>query len=224
MKRKIELLIDTANLDEIKEAVSLGIFTGITTNPVILAKDTKDYKAQAKKILAVIPKNWEISFEVKATDTKDMIRQAKILSSWDKRIRVKLPVTEEGLKATGELIEKIPLNMTIVESAGQAMMLQALASKYKPKDIFLSVFCGHLNRAGYDWKNVIETIAGVDWPGRILAASIKNPFDISEAIRSGADLITAPLEIYKMALGSRLVRDNVEKFNTPFDDKNFKIK
>jgi transaldolase len=222
--KKIKFLLDTANIEDIKEAVTWGCFSGVTTNPVILSKETNDYRKYIEQILKSIPNNWDLSAEVKATNAKDMVRQAKILSSWDQRVRVKIPATVEGLKAISVLIDSIPLNITIVKLAGQAMLCEALAQQHKPKSVFLSVFCGRINQAGYDWKLVLKDISSTEWPGEVLAASIKTPKDISDAITNGATIVTAPFEVYKLALNSPLVAEDVDLFNRPFDGKNFEVK
>ncbi|KKU91767.1 MAG: putative transaldolase [Candidatus Jorgensenbacteria bacterium GW2011_GWA1_48_11] len=224
MKKSVKFFLDTANLDDIKGGITLGVFSGVTTNPVIVSKETHNYKDFLIKILDTIPKNWELSAEVKAGNTADMVKQAKLLAVMDKRIRVKLPTNVEGLKAAEQLIEKIPLNMTVVKLPAQAMMCQALAARHKPKDILLSVFCGRINQAGYDWRPILEKISQVDWPGKILAASIKTPFDIAEAVAHGAEIVTAPLDVYQTSLSSKLVQEDVDLFNKPFDGKDFEVR
>jgi len=224
MKKPIKFLVDTANLNEIKEAVSLGFFSGVTTNPVIVAKETKDYMAHIKKILNIIPKDWDLSVEVRAGGSEYMIKQAQRLNKLDNRIRIKIPANEEGLKAAKKIAGEMLINMTVVKLPSQAILCQALMSLRKPKNVYLSLFCGRINQAGFDWKLVLKQISEIEWPGELLAASIKTPFDISEAIFNGADIVTAPLDVYKMALNSKIVWEDIDLFNNSFDGKNFEIK
>jgi len=213
MKQGIRIFLDTASLQEIREAIFWGCFSGVTTNPVIISRETKDYKQHVQQILEIIPPGLDLCVEVKANGAKEMIAQAKKLASWDERIRVKIPAIEGGIKAIHVLIDSVPLNITVVKLAGQAMMCQALVRLHKPKSVVLSVFCGRIAHAGYDWKVVLRDVAKVEWPGEILAASIKSPMDISDAIANGATVITAPLDVYKMELNSRIVAEDVELFN-----------
>ena len=223
MGRQIKLFLDTANLKDIKKGIALGLFSGVTTNPVLLAKESLDYKKHVLDILGLLPPDWELSLEVKAGSRDDLVKQAKTASDWDKRIRVKIPVNRNGLMAAAQLMGAIKLNLTVVKSSAQAMLGQVLAAKGSPLDVVISVFCGRISQAGYDWKIIIKELSSVEWPGKLLAASIKTPLDISDAIANGANIVTAPLDVYETVLDSKLVAEDVDNFNRPFDDKNFNI-
>jgi transaldolase len=213
----MEFFVDTANIKEIKEAIGMGFFTGITINPVLIGKETKDYKAHAEKVLNIAPKDWEISLEVKSGAADEMAKQAKVLSSWYKRIRFKIPTTVEGLKAAVSLLGKAPLNMTIVKNTAQGLTALALLERLGPGDMVISVFCGRMRQAGYNWQKTIEELSKANRSGaKILAASIKSAADISDAVNAGADIITAPLDVYKMTLSSPIVEEDIAAFDLPF--------
>jgi len=215
--------LDTANLKDIKDSLTWGIFSGVTINPVLMVKETRDYKGHAKSVLNLVPKNWDVSLEVKSGRAEEMIAQSRVLASWDKRIRVKIPTTIEGLKAAAVLLGTIPLNMTIVKSAAQGLMVYGLLAKKSSADMVVSVFCGRMCQAGYDWKEAIRILARLNLGVKILAASIKTPRDISDAIEGGTDIITAPLSVYKMTLSSSLVQEDVDAFDSPFRESGLSI-
>ena len=121
----MRFFVDTANLDDVREAVASGPISGITINPVLLGKETHDYESHAKLVLEMVPDDWDVSLEVRSDTSSEMIDQARILASWDSKVRVKLPTTIEGLKAASALMDAIPLNMTIIKTAAQAMMVMA---------------------------------------------------------------------------------------------------
>ena len=222
-KKTIKFYLDTANLADIRQGLGWGAFCGLTINPVLLAKETKDYKNFVKEILATIPNDWDVSLQVESGEHQDMIRQARELASWDKRIRVKISADTEGLIAASQLAKEIPLNLTVIKLSAQALLCQALASKVKAKDMVISIFCGRLNQAGYQWTGLLKNLSLIAWPGKIIAASIKTPKDIADAVANGADIVTAPLDVYKIALTSPLVKEDIDNFNQAFQQGKLKI-
>jgi len=222
-KRVIRLFLDTANIAELKEALSWGVFSGITANPVILRRESENYRSHVDSILEILPENWDISLQVKSRKYEEMVVQAKIVKSWDDRVRIKLPANIEGIKAAKKLANEMPINMTIIKSAAQAIICQSLAIQINAKDMVLSIFCGRLSQAGYNWREIITVLSQINWPGKILAASIKSPLDIIDAISHGAEIITAPLDVYKLAMNNPLVDEDLNIFNNVFDGKGFKI-
>lgn len=212
----MKFFVDTANLEEIREARSWGFLSGITSNPVLMAKESSDYEIHAKNLLDIAGGDWDVSFEVRSGKADAMVAQAKLLASWDRRVRVKIPTTLEGLKAASLLLKDIRLNMTIIKSASQGLMCQALLDCIPNGDMVLSIFCGRLRQAGYDWENVVSILSERDSKTKILAASIKTPADLSDALVAGADIITAPLDVYKMALSSPLVEEDIITFDKAF--------
>ena len=216
--RKVRLFLDTANIQDIKESILWGCFSGITMNPIILNKETNDYLSHIRKILEITPNNWDISIQGFGGSTEQIIRQARVIRSWDRRIRVKIPVTLEGIKAAYVLAKEMPLNMTIVKSLSQIVIIQSLASQIESSNIIISIFCGRLNQVGYDWRDIIKSAAEFCNSCKILAASIKTPRDLTDAILLGASIVTAPLEIYKQAIKNALVEEDLKIFNKVFQD------
>lgn len=212
----MRFFVDTANPQEIRAARSWGLFSGVTSNPVLMAKESSDYEAHAKTVLDATGPDWDVSFEVRTDTAKAMAAQARILASWDRRVRVKLPSTLEGIQAAALLLKEVRLNMTIIKSAAQGLMCAALLGNIPEGDMVLSIFCGRLRQAGYDWVDIVQTLAQRNSRAKILAASIKTPADLSDAVGAGAHIITAPLDVYKMALSSPLVEEDVLVFNKAF--------
>lgn len=213
----MKFFLDTANLEDLQRCASWGIFSGVTVNPVLLVKETVDYEAHSRKILKILPPDWEISLEVRSGKAEEMVTQGLILSSWDTRVRLKIPTTVEGLKCASILANEVPLNMTVIKSAAQAMLCQAMAIRLDAKDMVISVFCDRLRQAGQDWHEILRSISQRPWKGKVLAASIKTPTDLAEAITLGAEIVTAPPGVYQMALSSSLVNDDVNAFDDAFD-------
>ena len=213
----MRFFVDSANLSHIREAVSWSVFSGITVNPVLMGKETSDYEGHARQILGLVPGSWDVSLEVCSGPAEEMVEQARGLHGWDKRVRVKLPTTVEGLQAAAALVGDTPLNMTIIKSAAQALICAGLMRGHEEADVVLSVFCGRLRQAGHDWPQLVRTLAEAKTGAKILAASIKTPSDISDAIAVGAEIITAPLDVYREAFESPLVAEDVEAFNAPFE-------
>lgn len=213
----MKFFLDTANLEDLQRCVSWGIFSGVTVNPILVVKETVDYEAHSRKMLKILPPDWEISLEVRSGKAEDMVTQGRILGSWDPRVRLKIPTTVEGLKCASILAKEMPLNMTVIKSAAQAMLCQAMAIRLDAKDMVISVFCDRLRQAGQDWHDILRSISQRPWNGKVLAASIKTPTDLAEAITLGAEIVTAPPGVYQMALSSSLVNDDVNAFDDAFD-------
>jgi transaldolase len=213
----MKFFIDSASLSDIREAVSWGVFSGVTINPVLMARETSDFEGHARQVFGSLPAEWDVSLEVHSGEPKEMVDQARTLHGWDKRVRVKLPSTVEGLKAAAALVADVPLNLTIIKSAAQGLVCGGLLSQHDDADVVLSVFCGRLRQAGHDWQQLIRTLARAQTGARVLAASIKTPSDISDAIYAGAEIITAPLDVYRTTFASPLVSEDVEAFDAPFE-------
>jgi transaldolase len=186
--------IDTANLDQIKEAKDLGILDGVTTNPSLMAKEgiTGDDNVynHYKAICAIV--DGPVSAEVISTDFNGMIEEGKKLADLHENIVVKVPMIKEGIKAITWFTEQgIETNCTLVFSAGQAILAAKAGATY------LSPFIGRIDDMSWDGMKLIEEIAEIyamqDYDTLILAASIRSGLHIVQAAKSGADVITAPL-------------------------------
>jgi transaldolase len=191
----MKFFIDTANLDQIKEANELGVLDGVTTNPSLMAKEgIKGHDAVFKHYKTICEMvNGDISAEVTTVTFKEMIEEGQKLRAIHPNIIVKIPMIKDGVKAIKWLTDNgIPVNCTLVFSAGQAILAAKAGAKY------VSPFIGRIDDSGWDGMQLIEQIATIyavqGYKTEILAASIRNPNHIIKAAELGADVITSPLE------------------------------
>jgi transaldolase len=184
----MQIFLDTANIDQVKQAARLGIISGVTTNPSLLAKEsTSDYETVTKKICAII--SGPVSVEVISEDADSMIKEARVKAAWAPNVNIKIPITAEGLRATSVLCkEKIKVNMTLCFSANQAL-LGALAGA-----AYVSIFVGRLDDAGQDGMQVVDEALEIwdkyDFNTEIIAASIRHPQHCTQAAMLGAHVAT----------------------------------
>lgn len=190
----MKFFIDTANLDNIKEAQDLGVLDGVTTNPSLMAKEgiigEANVIAHYKAICAIVDDN--VSAEVIATDYEGMIKEGEALAALDSKIVVKIPMIKDGIKAIKYFSGKgIRTNCTLIFSAGQALLAAKAGANY------VSPFLGRLDDISTDGLQLIEDIRLIfdnyGYPTEILAASIRGPLHIVACAKLGADVITAPL-------------------------------
>jgi len=188
--------IDTANLDQIREAAALGILDGVTTNPSLMAKEGITGEANVLKhyrdICEIVGEDRDVSAEVIATDFKGMVEEGKRLAELHENIVVKVPMTPDGVKAIAHFTEiGIRTNCTLVFSAGQAILAAKAGATY------LSPFVGRVDDITWDGISLIKEISEIyDMQGyetAILAASIRTPLHIVQAAKAGADVVTCPL-------------------------------
>lgn len=173
----MRFLIDTANVEEIREIHEWGVLAGVTTNPSLVAKEGRDFIETLKEIIDIV--DGPISAEVISTDAKGMIEEGEKLASLSKNIVIKLPMTAEGLKATKYFAKrKIRTNVTLVFSANQALLAARAGAS------FVSPFLGRLDDIGQDGMQLIEDIAeifsvhGIDT--EIIAASVRHPVHVTD--------------------------------------------
>ena len=209
----MKFFIDTANLEQIKEAKELGILDGVTTNPSLMAKEgikgKENVMAHYKKICEIV--DGDVSAEVIATDFQGMIKEAKELSEIAPNIVIKIPVIKEGIKAIKYLSDQgIKTNCTLVFSAGQAILAAKAGATY------LSPFIGRIDDITWDGIQLIKDIAEIYsvqmYETEILAASIRNPNHIVLAAKYGADVVTSPLKSILGLLKHPLTDIGLEKF------------
>lgn len=209
----MKFFIDTANLDQIAEAQSLGILDGVTTNPSLMAKEgikgknnaIKHYKAICKLVAG------DISAEVISTELETMIAEGEELAAIDEKIVVKVPMTLEGLKAIRHFTNVgIRTNCTLVFSAGQGILAAKAGASY------ISPFIGRLDDISYDGIMLIQQLAGIfavqGFQTEVLAASIRNPVHIIKCAEVGAHVVTAPLEPILQLLKHPLTDIGLQKF------------
>jgi len=209
----MKFFIDTANLDQIKEAQDLGILDGVTTNPSLMAKEGITGKQNIlnhyRKICDIV--DGDVSAEVIATDYKGMVNEGKELSSLHKQIVVKVPMIKEGIKATRYFSNNgIRTNVTLVFSAGQALLAAKAGANY------VSPFIGRLDDISTDGLGLISEIRVIydnyGFSTEILAASIRHTMHIIDCSKIGADVITAPLKSILGLLKHPLTDIGLENF------------
>ena len=209
----MRFFIDTANLDNIKKAQTLGILDGVTTNPSLMAKEGIKGKDNVlkhyKKICEIV--NGDVSAEVISTDFEGMIQEGQELASLNPRIVIKIPMIEEGIKAIRYFSDKgIKTNCTLVFSLGQALIAAQAGATY------VSPFIGRLDDNGQDGIQIVKSIVDMfekqNYQTKVLAASIRNKNHIEECAKIGAHVITAPLSAIKELIPHTLTDIGLKKF------------
>ncbi|MCM8819515.1 MAG: fructose-6-phosphate aldolase [Candidatus Omnitrophica bacterium] len=210
----MKLFIDTANLEEIKKADSLGVLDGVTTNPTLLAKEKCDPISQLKKICSIV--KGPVSAEVISQDAKGMILEAKKLAKIAPNIVIKIPTTPEGLKATKELSsQNIKTNLTLCFSVSQALLVAKAGATY------VSPFVGRLDDISSDGMQLIKDIKLVyqnyKIKTQIIVASIRHPIHFVEAAKIGADIATVPFGVIEKLLLHPLTDIGIKRFLEDWD-------
>ena len=205
----MKFFLDTANLNEIRDAASTGILDGITTNPTLISKEGNSFEDQLLKICAIV--DGPVSAETVSLDAGGMVDEGRHLAKLHRNIVVKCPMTKEGLKATKKLSDEgIRVNVTLVFSAPQAL-LAAKAGAY-----FVSPFVGRLDDIGQDGMALIRDIVGIfsnyDFKTEVLVASVRNPGHVIQAGLIGADICTLPAKVFDQLLKHPLTDRGVEMF------------
>jgi transaldolase len=206
----MKFFIDTANLDQIREAASLGILDGVTTNPSLIAKEgSVDFREHIRTICEIV--NGPVSAEVVGTDFETMLKEGRELSMIHPNVYVKVPCTADGLKACRALSgEGVRVNVTLVFSAPQAIMAA------KAGAAFVSPFVGRLDDIGHTGMELIgqlvEIFDNYEFSTEILVASVRNPLHVIEAARLGADIVTMPFNVIMQMLKHPLTDIGNKKF------------
>lgn len=205
----MEFLLDSANIEEVKEAWEMGVIAGITTNPSLVAKEGKEFIPLLKDLARIV--QGPISAEVIALDLENMLAEARELANLHPNIVIKIPMTEDGLKAVKVLKEEgIQTNVTLVFSSMQALLAARAGATY------VSPFLGRLDDIGENGLFLLEDICeiyqvhGLDT--KIIAASIRNPVHVTEAARLGADYATVPYKVLLQLFKHPLTDAGIEKF------------
>lgn len=205
----MKLFIDTANVEEIRKANDLGVICGVTTNPSLIAKEGKDFKSVIKEITTIV--DGPISAEVVAPDAEGMVKEARELVKIHKNIVIKIPITEEGLKAVKLLsAEGIHTNVTLIFSPAQALLAAKAGATY------VSPFIGRLDDISDNGISIIEDIAtifeihGIET--EIISASIRGPQDVTDAAKSGSHIATVPYKVIMQMLKHPLTDIGIQKF------------
>jgi transaldolase len=200
----LRLFLDTANIEEIREAVSWGVISGVTTNPTLVAKEQgRTFAEILREITAIVP--GPVSAEAVSLDAPSMITEARHLAGTADNVVVKIPMTPEGLKAVKILAgEGIRTNVTLIFSANQALLAALAGASY------VSPFVGRIDDAGHDGMQVVRDTAEIyeihGLESEIIAASIRHPLHVIDAAKAGADIATVPTIVLK-AMASHPLTD-----------------
>ena len=211
----MRFFIDTANVDEIRQANDMGIICGVTTNPSLIAKEGRDFKEVIKEITSIV--DGPISGEVKATtvDAEGMIAEGREIAAIHPNMVVKIPMTVEGLKACKVLTaEGIKTNVTLIFTANQALLAARAGATY------VSPFLGRLDDISTRGVDLIREIAeifevaGLDT--QIIAASVRNPIHVTDCALAGADIATVPYAVIEQMTNHPLTDAGIKKFQDDY--------
>lgn len=213
----MKFFIDTANVEEIRQANEMGIVAGVTTNPSLIAKEGRDYAETLAEIASIV--DGPISGEVKATttDAQGMIEEGRAIYALDpKHMVVKIPMTVEGLKAIKVLSsEGIPTNCTLIFSANQALLAARAGAAY------VSPFLGRLDDISTPGIELIQSISNIfaqydDIHTEIIAASVRSPIHVMDCALAGADIATVPYRVILQMVRHPLTDAGIEKFKSDY--------
>lgn len=206
----MKFFLDTANLDEIRQAAAFGFADGVTTNPSLIAKEGDvDFKTHIGAICEIV--SGPVSAECTSEDTEGMLREGREYAQIAPNVVIKCPLTRDGLKATRQLSnEGIKVNVTLCFSAAQAILAAKAGAS------FISPFLGRLDDIGENGLNLLSDIVEIyrnyAWPTEVLAASIRHPIHAIEAARMGADIATMPFKVIDQMFNHPLTEKGQAQF------------
>lgn len=205
----MRFFIDTANVNEIREANSWGVVAGVTTNPSLVAKEGRVFEDVVKEICSIV--SGPVSAEVISLEADEMVREARVLAGWADNVVIKIPMTSEGLKAVSILSrEGIKTNVTLVFSATQALLAARAGATY------VSPFVGRLDDISSDGIQLVADISeifavhGIET--EIIAASVRHPMHVIEAAKAGAHIATVPFSVLLAMTKHPLTDKGIERF------------
>jgi transaldolase len=205
----MKIFIDTAMLDEIREANRLGLIDGVTTNPSLVARTGKEFIPLIQEICDIV--NGPISVEAVSTAAPEMVNEARRLAAIHPNVVVKLPMTRDGLMATRELADKnVRVNMTLVFSPTQALLAAKAGAAY------VSPFVGRLDDISHPGMDLVEQILTIyenyDFPTEVIVASVRNPLHVLDAALMGAHIATIPFKVIEQLIRHPLTDLGVQAF------------
>lgn len=205
----MEFFIDTANIEQIKEAQSWGILDGVTTNPTLVSKEGKKFEDVAREIFALV--KGPISVEAISEKAEDMVREAEKLAGLGPQAVIKIPMTTEGIKAVKVLSKKgIKTNVTLIFSANQALIAAKAGASY------VSPFIGRLDDIGQEGMQVVRDMVQIfrnyGFKTKIIVASVRHPMHVLEAAKAGAHVCTIPFDVLKKMFGHALTNAGIKTF------------
>ena len=210
----MKIFIDTANIAQIEEVDSWGILDGVTTNPTLMAKEGMDPKECVRKICEIV--GGPVSVEAMSTKSADIVKEARELAKLHPNVVVKIPMTEEGLKATVILAkERIKVNMTLVFSSNQALLAAKAGAAY------VSPFVGRLDDVGQDGMDLIAEILDIfdnyEFETEVIVASVRHPIHVAQAARMGAHIATIPYDVLKKMFKHPLTDMGIDRFQKDWE-------
>ncbi len=213
----MKIFIDTASLDEIKEANSMGILDGVTTNPSLMSKESKPFRQILKEICAEV--DGPVSAEVVATDTKGMLKEAQDLAGIADNIVIKIPTTLDGLKAIKALTDKgIKTNATLCFSPMQALLVAKAGASY------VSPFVGRLDDISHYGMDLISQVVTIyenyGFDTEVLEATVRNPMHVVDAAMIGAHVATIPFKVIAQLIKHPLTDIGLKKFLADWEKVN----
>lgn len=212
----MKFFIDTAKVEDIRRANEMGVICGVTTNPSLIAKEGRDFEEVIREITTIV--DGPISGEVKATttDAEGMIAEGREIAKIHKNMIVKIPMTEEGLKAVKVLsAEGIKTNVTLIFTAAQALLAARAGATY------VSPFLGRLDDISVTGVELIRDIVEIfavaeDIDTQIIAASVRNPIHVTDCAKAGADIATVPFKVIEQMTRHPLTDAGIEKFQKDY--------
>jgi transaldolase len=210
----MQLFLDTANLDEIRQGAEIGLISGVTTNPTLIMKEGRDYVQTLKEITKIV--SGPISAETISLDAKGMVKEGKEFAKIHKNIVIKVPMTPEGMKACRIMANSgIKVNTTLIFSANQALLAA------KAGTFLTSPFLGRLDDIGEKGTDLIKEIRTIydnyGFKSQILAASIRNVEHVKEVALMGADIATMPFKVYEELFKHKLTEKGIKQFLDDWD-------
>ena len=205
----MKFFIDTANIKEIKEGISIGMVDGVTTNPSLIAKEKRGFEEVVREILDLV--DGPVSLEVISTEAKEMVREGKRLVKLGDNAVIKVPMTTEGLKATKLFSDEgIKVNQTLIFSPVQALMAAKAGAAY------VSPFVGRLDDISHDGMEIVEQIVTIydnyGFDTEVIVASVRHPRHVLEAALMGADIATIPFKVIEQLAKHPLTDKGIDMF------------
>jgi transaldolase len=206
----MRLFLDTANIEDIRQAAKMGVISGVTTNPTLLSKEGhSNYKAAVMEICSIV--NGPVSAEVLVQETKDIIEEAREIASWSPQVVVKVPVTASGLEATSILSkENVKVNLTLCFSLNQALLGAQVGAAY------VSPFVGRLDDIGHDGMalvaEMVQLFSHYNLSTQVIAASIRHPLHCIVAAKAGAHIATIPYSVLTQMIHHPLTTIGITRF------------
>jgi transaldolase len=205
----MKFFIDTANVEEIKEGLAMGVVDGVTTNPSLISKEGREFRALVTEICRLV--DGPVSLEATSLEADGMVREARELAKIGDNVVVKIPMTEEGLKAVKKLnTEGIDTNVTLVFSPSQALLASKVGATY------ISPFVGRLDDVSTSGMELVEQIITIienyEYATQVIVASIRHPLHVVEAALMGADIATIPFKVLKQLVKHPLTDLGIQRF------------